>query len=549
MKSYKTSVAVYTRVSTDKESQVNSFDNQRKYFTDYINKNPEYELYKIYGDRGVTGTKLKRPEFDKMLYDAGLDVRKVTAKGRNKYVYISSDREPKFKWIYIKNTSRFSRNVLSADVLRELRMKGVYVHFMDINKSTKDLSDNFIIQLFQIFDEQESRDKSEKVRFGMEQSAKDGIILTGGNLYGYKLIKGVTPKQNKLEIIEEEAEVVRKIYNLYANGIGERNIEKILKEEKIYTKYNKPFCRSSIRRILINEKYIGVLVRNKYETGVVLVNKHAPKLRPKEEWIYHEDADIPPIINRELFEKCQSIRQGKHLHKVMRGKNLGRGEYSGLIICKKCGKNYARNINRGKVFFNCDTKKRFGISQCDNKNITEEILNQKIDDFIKSNQTTPNTHRFYISTLNSYITYLNSLIDVDTEKYINDKEVSISTLSNKLERVKELYFDGDLSKDEYLSRKQSIDVEIKKLKDEMLNIDSTNLKYKLEIDKVKATIKEIEEIDVKDKPILSREDFFDNISFISIDEDDVTFEFFISQEQYNYILKALETVRSYLHDK
>lgn len=115
-------VVAYCRVSTSTNDQQNSFENQKSYFEREIQKNDSYELYRIYADRGITGTSLNRREqFSEMLKDAGLDATKVN--NTNKIVYIASNREPLFHKIYVKNTSRFARNVLVIDILRELLKK------------------------------------------------------------------------------------------------------------------------------------------------------------------------------------------------------------------------------------------------------------------------------------------------------------------------------------------------------------------------------------------------------------------------------------------
>ena len=219
----KKKVACYCRVSTNKRDQENSFENQKNYFKREIAKSNEYELYKIYADKGITGTSFtNRREFNKMLYDAGLDIKPIYNSNKIlvKNSYVASSREPKFNLIMVKNTSRFARNIVSWDIIRELKKKQVYIYFLDINKTTANDADELLLQMLLTLDENESRDKSRKVQFGHLESAKQGVIFTNNNIYGYRYIK----ETNSLQIIPQEAEVIKKIFNYYANGLGIRRI-------------------------------------------------------------------------------------------------------------------------------------------------------------------------------------------------------------------------------------------------------------------------------------------------------------------------------------
>ena len=209
----------------------------------------------IYADRGISGTSLKRPQFNKMLTDAGLDIE-------NGYSIVA---EPKFDLILVSNTSRFARNVSVDIILKALANNHVYVHFLDLDKTTENPDDITYIQLFSVFDERESRDKSRKVLFGIEQGIKNGNIHSHGNIYGYKYY----PKpENRLEIVEHEAEIVRLIFDLYVNqGLGLYRIANYLKQSGIKTKKGKDFSDRGIRLILSNITYTGCGVRKKYTEG------------------------------------------------------------------------------------------------------------------------------------------------------------------------------------------------------------------------------------------------------------------------------------------
>ena len=245
-------VAAYCRVSTKSDDQENSFENQKSFFEREYKNNPDYVFYDIYADKGITGTTLKkRPDFNRMLTDAGLDVD-------NGYKIIA---EPKFDLIVTKNTSRFARNVSADVILKALEQNHVYVYFLDLNMSTEQPENITLIQVILSLDERESRDKSKKVLFGLEESIKKGNIHTSGNLYGYKYY----PRpENRLEIIESEAEVVRLIFDLYTNkGMGFYRIANYLKQNDIKTRKGKDFSMCGLKIMVTNEVYTGKAVRKK----------------------------------------------------------------------------------------------------------------------------------------------------------------------------------------------------------------------------------------------------------------------------------------------
>ena len=338
-------VAGYGRVSTDSKDQKNSLEHQKAcYERDYKN-NPKYiynEKY-LYFDRGITGTKLTRPKFDEMLRDAGLDIVEVRNNdndNRKRYLdYVtipSSTRKPKFDLIIVRNTSRFARNINCVKILEQLRQIKVYVYFCDIDRTTERETDMEEIQSHLLAAERESRMKSRMVKFGNKEGALAGVIRASKRLYGYRYIGNENKVEIRLEIIEEEAEVVRQIYKWYLEGYGIRRIENLLSENKMFTRAGKPFCKSTIRHILTNEKYKGWSVRNKFDTGTVFNKNSCAKINDKSEWIIHITEKVPAIISEEDFDKVQEMLDSKKAHILNKGIYHGISEFAGKIICGKC---------------------------------------------------------------------------------------------------------------------------------------------------------------------------------------------------------------------
>jgi DNA invertase Pin-like site-specific DNA recombinase len=467
-------ISAYCRVSTDSEQQEKSFEAQQSYFNREITARG-HQLYKVYGDEGETGTKLNnRKQFNQMLFDAGIDIietyrndaplnrfgnidRRIKKQHLN---FEESERTPLFNEIWIKNTSRFARNTFSFEIVEKLRNKGVHIYFIEQNINTKDLSADFLLKLFQLFDEQESRDKSSKVKWGLKENAKTKkTISTTRNIYGFNFIK----ETNSLEIIEEEAEVIRLIYKLYLEGNGIRRIINHLNDNQMYTRKNKPFCPSTIKRILSNEKYCGTNVRNKYTNGRIFNKFSYPHINDKSEWIVHEDHErIEPIISKDTFKAVQAkLKENTH-HQTQKGIYKGISEYAGLIYCESCGQVYYSNVDRGRRFYNCRTKKQQGTIACNNPNISETKLDKEVTRL-----------DLYIAEWKSIVKYKEMLKELeqmlsnqysaaDTEKgsvYANE----LKELKAKKDRYVEMYSDSLISKQELTSKVEPINIKIEEL--------------------------------------------------------------------------------------
>lgn len=161
-------VCAYCRVSTKEDEQLDSYNNQIRFFEREFGERAGYELVEIYRDRGTSGTKLSRPGFDKMILDAGIDKRHIDGD-----LYRIIDK-PKFNRILVKNASRFARNVSADMLLKTLKKNGVFVDFVSSGVSTENNDENIIVNIYLAIAEGESREKSERVRFGIKEGIKRG---------------------------------------------------------------------------------------------------------------------------------------------------------------------------------------------------------------------------------------------------------------------------------------------------------------------------------------------------------------------------------------
>ena len=378
-------IADYSRVSTDKEDQLNSLENQLFYFKNAA-KNHGKTHYKSYWDEGLTGTKLNNREgFNQMLRDAGIDVVDQidprTMKKRTSY-YISEYRNPKFGQIWVKNTSRFARNTFSFEIIQILRRNNVYVYFLEQNLLTNDTAHDFELKLYQNFDENESRSKGKKVRWGYERGAEKGMVYVGKGLFGFD----VDREKNTLTP-NADADTVRLIYKLYIEGMGIRRIREYLYEHDIKPPLGgKKWGYTSLKNMLHNEKYAGWNNPLKWDSGEVFVDKHYSK--KKEKYRLYECDKITPIVSKADYDKVQELcaQRCDDLKNPQKGKKASHSKYSHLLYCYNCGAHYIRNADwydekktRKYFFYNCAKKRKEGVKFCAAKNVKEEA----VDLFIK----------------------------------------------------------------------------------------------------------------------------------------------------------------------
>ena len=237
-------VAAYARVSTEQDEQQNSYEAQVDFYTRFIQSNPDWSFVSVFADRGITGTNTKnRDEFNKM-------------------VDLAMNGE--IDLILTKSISRFARNTVDTlQTVRELKAVGVEVWFEKENRHTFDPKCEMMLTIMSSLAQEESRSISENVRWGQRQSMRKGKVhLAYSHFLGYK--KG---EDGRPEIVEEEAEIIRSIYNRYLSGETINTIADELTEAGIPTPSGKQkWSVSTVRSILSNEKYKGEALLQKTYT-------------------------------------------------------------------------------------------------------------------------------------------------------------------------------------------------------------------------------------------------------------------------------------------
>lgn len=353
-------VAAYCRVSTDREEQEHSFETQKAMYTEMIMMKPTWQMAGIYADEGITGTVAKkRPGFMKMIEDC---------------------RKGKIDMIVTKSVSRFSRNNLDCLMyVRELKQLGIPIIFEKEGINTIQVSSELLLTLFGALSQAESESISMNVKLGIRQSLKNGNVR-----FSYKTFLGYRKgADGQPEIVPEQADIVRRIYNDFLAGATYLEIAKRLTEENVPTMGggNRWFSER-IKSILKNEKYKGdALLQKTYITDPISkrVKKNNGELP-----MYYVENSHPAIIERRIFDSVQeeiARRAGKKKVKQT-GTKTELGRYSGkyalteLLYCGECGTPYRRctwsRDGKKKIVWRCVSRLDYGKKYCKNSPSVEE---------------------------------------------------------------------------------------------------------------------------------------------------------------------------------
>lgn len=357
-------VAAYCRVSTDQEEQLASYAAQVNYYTNYIERHPDYELAGIYADEGISGTTTKkREQFNKMIEDC---------------------RAGKIDMIITKSISRFARNTLDClNFVRLLKDLGIGVVFEKENINTLDSKGEVLLSILSSLAQDESRSISENSTWGIRRRFEQGKLHVNHTKFlGYD-----KDKDGNLVINEKQAKIVKRIYKEFLDGKGANRIARDLEQDGVPNWHGKAkWYESSIRKMLTNEKYKGDALLQKTYTVDFLSKKRAENTGQVPQY-YVEDSH-PAIIDKEMWEAVQLEMERRRQFAKKYG--LQKLEYAtsdnpfaGRVICGTCGKAFGRKVWNStddryrRIIWRCNGKyPAKGEKGCESRHIDDEVLYQ-----------------------------------------------------------------------------------------------------------------------------------------------------------------------------
>lgn len=355
-------VAAYIRVSTDMSDQENSYETQEKYFNQLIENNPVWNAVGVYSDYGISGTsKEKRTGFRRLMRHC---------------------KDGKIDRIVCKSISRFARNTadfMSAlDVLHDC---GVTILFEKENLDTADPTSDFILTTLAAIAQEESRSISSNIRLGQKMRFPKGDVpnkIMYGYRYNGKMVTSESGYEYKdIEIVEEEARVVRRIFHEVVEGKAYTEIARGLNMDKIPApvtdavrvrkkKSKKGQLNSdlldgwtggNITRIVRAERYMGaVLIQKKFTSDYLT---HEVRDNKGEVPQYFVRNHHPAIVDEDLFEKAQEVvKVNSDLYNRTRSGKKPRA-FSQRLICGECGRFFhVTNGNGNYPIWRCPTSSR-----------------------------------------------------------------------------------------------------------------------------------------------------------------------------------------------
>ena len=449
-------VAYYARVSTEKVEQQASIKHQEEHFEELIHSNNRWKFAGSYIDDGISGIHAdKREEFQRMLRDAKLG---------------------KIDMIITKEISRFARNTLdSIQYTRELLSYGVCVWFQNDGINTIDDDSEFRLTIMAGVAQDEIRKLSSRVKFGHAQSIKNGVVL-GHRMYGY------SNNQGKLELVPEEADMVRMIFQDYASGISTPRIEKKLWDMGYRSFKGGKINRDVIKNIIRNPKYKGYYCGGKVKVVDMFTKKQ--EFLPQSEWIMFKDdgSRVPQIIDETTWEKANAyLRERGEAIKSRRTSFKNENIFTGKLFCANDGAPYwmKQHYIRGKedVRWVCSYKIKNGADSCDSFGLAESELKEVIAELInKSSENIDSILEEYFEILQSSIKNI-----PDNKNEISRLEKQIDLLKQKREKILEYNLDGKISDDEFISRNKEYVKQIKQIESHILEIQNTKSPEPVEI--------------------------------------------------------------------
>lgn len=477
-------VWLYYRLSRDEDAELNSLNNQRNILVEYANAN-DYEIVGESFDDNVSGMHFNREGISK--------------------IYEQVENEA-IDAIIVKDLSRLGRHrTQTAMFIDYLREHDVRVLSVTENIDTSNEDDDLMIGFKGIFNDMYARDISKKIRAGYKQKQKNGIVITVP--LGYFKDKNT----NEILIVEEEAEIVRKIFDLYLSGYGLKAIAKKLNDEgikspqyyqnKMYNKKlpsNKPeitgrylWVNTTVKRILQNEFYIGTVTCHKTYTSKI---NHIRKALPEDEQFKHENF-APAIISKDKWEQVQFLLSSKRNNNVRASSSNPCHRYTGLIECGDCGCTFVCKKRKWKdkpdrIEYNCNGYHRYGKEHCTAHRIDEEYLDKLIYNELMSIKD---------EALANY-----KSIESDVKKWMSNK----GTVTNKLKQLntsleqrksdqKEILLERIRDRehaDIYTEMLEKCESDIQKFEDEIKSIQDYNSTIKKRKAEMKDSVEIIEEI-------------------------------------------------------
>lgn len=341
-------VAAYCRVSTENEDQKESLEAQREHYESWIRMHDDWECAGVFYDFGISGTKADARE------------------GLQALLYAC--RTGSVDYVLTKSISRFSRNTSDClSLVRELLSYNIPIYFEKENIDTGSMESELILSVLSSMAQSESESISKNVKWSVKKRMEEGTFVFGYLPYGY-----TKDAAGNMVIDPVESEIVKLIFDLALNGMGTYKIAQLLDKRKVPTRKGGKWSGSTVKGILVNEKYYGAAAFQKTYTDSNFRrhNNHGEV----DSFIAEDHHEA--IISKEVFDRVQFMIQ-KHIdeHGIVKdmGKYHNKYPFSGIIICGECGGKFKRQTQSGGIAWAC-SKHLYNKDACSMMFIKDEAI-------------------------------------------------------------------------------------------------------------------------------------------------------------------------------
>ena len=462
-------VTFYARVSSESDEQLNSLGNQISHYEDLIRKNKNWTFIPGYIDEGLSGISTKKREnFNRMIEDATTD---------------------KFDFIITKEISRFARNTLdSIQYTRQLLSSGVGVFFQNDNINTLDEDSELRLAIMSSIAQDELRKLSSRVKFGHQQAIKDKVVLGNSRIFGYVKDGG------RLVIDEDQAEMVRELFELYASGqYSMKQIETIFWQKGYRNHNGNKIAHTTMSNMIANPKYKGYYVGNKVRVIDMFSKKQ--KFLPPEEWVMFKDETgeiVPAIVSEELWDQANEILKRrsddvKSRQGICNHANL----LTGKLHCTCCGTAYYRRDSRDKQGnvnskWVCSGKIKNGADSCDSFAIYEDEIKPLLFEVFQETEVN------VAALIEEYMEMYRSL-DEDNQipKQIAQQNERLELAQKKKSKLLEYNVTGQLPDADFLAMNKACTEEIKDAEAQILELEQqmfSREEFRKHMDTIRATL-------------------------------------------------------------
>ena len=462
-------VTFYARVSSESDEQLNSLGNQVAHYEELIRKNKNWTFIPGYIDEGLSGISTKKREnFNRMIEDAAMD---------------------KFDLILTKEISRFARNTLdSIQFTRQLLGYGVGVFFQNDNINTMDEDAELRLAIMSSIAQDELRKLSSRVKFGHQQAIKSKVVLGNSRIFGYVKDGG------KLVIDEEQAGMVRELFELYATGqYSMKQIETIFWEKDYRNHNGNKIAHTTMSNMIANPKYKGYYVGNKVRVIDMFSKKQ--KFLPPEEWVMFKDETgeiVPAIVSEELWDRANEVLKRrsddvKSRQGICNHQNL----LTGKLYCTHCGAAYYRRESTDKAGnknskWVCSGKIKNGADSCPSFPIYEEEIKPLLFEVFQETEVN------VAALIEEYMQMYRSL-DEDNQipKQIAQQKQRLEIAQKKKSKLLEYNVTGQLSDADFLAMNKACTEEIKDAEAQILDLEQQQFskdEFRKHMDAIRTTL-------------------------------------------------------------